>query len=432
MSMTKDLEIKTAELKALAADIEAGKDEALEAGKKLREEIEGLKTAIAKADEQTALLNIIKTGTKENGEPVQAKTLGEHFVKSIAGKDLGGAGSRVSVSAPEFKANTSPQTSPSDLAGASTVIDRNIVTGPRDKLVIRNLFSAEQIDGNALQYFVEGAREGDFAITAEGAQKPQIHYVDYTKETATLQKIAGIIKESDEMRDDLSFLASAINSRLLYDLNNKVQKQLVAWLIGTSGIQTGDIAVGNTEVFIADYILKAAADIEAESGFAADGIAINPAIWYLLQVGKNSVGNYYGGGYFGAQNTPNLWNIPVVVTPAVEGVVVGAFKAGGSILTKSGSGTRVEMTNSNDKDFENNLVTIRAEERLALVVRRPKAFKVITYSSYVACGASEKAAANTKYFTRDGIAGAYVYTLVDSSEFVVGTTDVSGYYKYAE
>ena len=112
------------ELKALAADIEAGKDEALEAGKKLREEIEGLKTAIAKADEQTALLNIIKTGTKENGEPVQAKTLGEHFVKSIAGKDLGGAGSRVSVSAPEFKANTSPQTSPSDLAIASTVVDR--------------------------------------------------------------------------------------------------------------------------------------------------------------------------------------------------------------------------------------------------------------------------------------------------------------------
>ena len=431
MSMTKDLEIKTAELKALAVDIEAGKDEAIEAGKKLREEIDGLKAAIAKADEQTALLNIIKTGTKENAEPVQAKTLGEHFVKSIAGKDLGGVGSRISVSAPEFKANTSPQTSPSDLAIASTVVDRNIVTGPRDKLIIRDLFPSEQIDGNALTYFVEGAREGDFAITAEGAAKPQIHYADPVKVTATLSKVAGIIKESDEMRDDLSFLASAIDNRLLYDKDNNIQNQIVAWLEGTSGIQTGDIAAGNTETFIADYILKAAADIQAESGFTADGIAINPALWYLLQTGKNSVGNYYGGGYFGAQSTPNLWGIPVAVTSAVAGVIVGAFKAGGSVLTKSGSGTRVEMTNSDSDDFQHNLITIRAEERLALVIRRPKAFKVITYSSYVACASGEKAAADTKYFSREGTSGAYVYTQVDSSAFVVGTTDVSSYYKYA-
>ena len=54
-------------------------------------------------------------------------------------------------------------------------------------------------------------------------------------------------------------------------------------------------------------------------------------------------------------------------------IVVGAFKTCGSVVTNGG--VRVESTNSDQDDFIKNLMTIRAEERLALAVRRPLGFK---------------------------------------------------------
>jgi hypothetical protein len=41
-------------------------------------------------------------------------------------------------------------------------------------------------------------------------------------------------------------------------------------------------------------------------------------------------------------------------------------------------GIRVEATNTNSDDFEKNLISIRAEQREALAVYRPKAFCTVT------------------------------------------------------
>jgi len=41
-------------------------------------------------------------------------------------------------------------------------------------------------------------------------------------------------------------------------------------------------------------------------------------------------------------------------------------------------GITLEMTNSNVDDFVNNLITLRAEERLALAVYRPAGFGAVT------------------------------------------------------
>lgn len=378
--MKKKLAELKAKLAALKDRIEADDKDAIAEGEKLRVEIQNTEASIAEAEKKATLLGMIgrRTAEEDDGD-APARNLGEHFVKNLKAANVG---KRFDVNAPAFKAATDPMTSPAGAVDFATTFDRNVVTAPRTELVIRDLFGAEQISGSTLVYLIEGALQGAPAVTAEGAKKPQIHFADPTPKTVSLAKIACHIKESDEYINDYPFLASAINGRLLYELGLVEQNKLVTDLLATSGIQTGSIAANATATDIAEKILQAAMDVQAQSGFAADAVVINPTDWFTLRTAKASgTGEYFGGGFFGAQNVPNLWGIPVCVSTAVAAktIVVGAFKTCGSVV--SNGGVSVEATNTNEDDFVKNLMTIRAEERLALAVRRPAGFVKLTQAT---------------------------------------------------
>lgn len=383
MTLREEIKAKKDALAALKDRIEANDQEAIAEGEKLHGEIETKKAELEQADKKANLLNLIGTEEREDNtmsETIKARNLGEHFVEYLKANPVG---QRFSAIAPVFeKAATDTQTSPAGAVDFATTYDRNVVTAARTPLVVRDLFGSETISGSTLVYLVEGAIQGAPAVTAEGAEKPQVHFADPTPVTVSLAKIACHIKESDEYINDFPFLASAINGRLTYHLGLVEQNKLVTDLLATSGIQTGTYASTGTAIDIADAILLAAMDVQNQSGFAADGILMNPADWYILRTGKTANEKlYYGGGYFGEQNIPNVWGIPVCVSAAVTSgtVIVGAFKTCGSVVTNGG--IRVESTNSNEDDFVKNLMTIRAEERMALAVRRPAGFKKLTKAS---------------------------------------------------
>ena len=380
--MKKKLEQLKAQLAALKERIEADDKDAIAEGVKLQGEIKETEAAIKMAEQKAALLGQIGMKEEEDNSAPQkkARSLGENFVQHLKESKVG---KRFEIAAPAFeKAATDTQTSPAGAVGFATTYDRNVVTAPRTALVVRDLFGAESITGSTLVYLVEGAIEGAPAVTAEGAEKPQVHFADPTPKTVSLAKVACHIKESDEYINDYPFLASAINGRLLYELGLVEQNKLVTDLLATSGVQTGTYAANATATDIAEAILQAAMDVQSGSGFAADAIMLHPTDWFKLRTAKASgTGEYFGGGFFGAQNVPNLWGIPVCVTTAVAAgtIVVGAFKTCGSVVSRGG--VSVEATNVNEDDFVKNLMTIRAEERLALAVRRPAGFKKLTKAS---------------------------------------------------
>lgn len=382
MTLKEELTAKKEALAALKEAIENNDAEAIAQGEQLQAEIETKSAEIEQAEKKAALLNVIgKEESEDDTMEVKknAATLGENFVEHIKNAEVG---NKFDLVAPVYvKAATDTQTSPSGAVGFATTYDKNVVTGTRVPLVIRDLFGAEQISGSTLVYLVEGALQGAPAVTAEGNEKPQIHFADPTPKTVTLAKVACHIKESDEYINDYPFLASAINGRLLYELGLVEQGKLVTDLLGTSGIQTGTYAATGTATDIAEAILQAAMDVQASTGFAADAVALNPADWYILRTGKYNNGTYYGGGYFGAQDIPNIWGIPVCVSASITSgtVIVGAFKTCASVVTNGG--VSVEAVNTNEDDFVKNLMTIRAEERLALAVRRPAGFKKLTKAS---------------------------------------------------
>jgi len=315
----------------------------------------------------------------------QARSLGEHFVNLV--KRDGHPKSFHLVATPYARAATDVQGTPAvaQATQAITTYDKNVVEGVRESMGVLNLLGREVIEGNTLVFFTEGAMEGTIANSiAEGAAKSRVHFADPTPTTVTLEKIAAYIKESDEYIDDYGYLASAINGRLLYELNLKRQAKVIADLLGTSGIQTigGTTAVTRTAVAIADEIANAIADTMTYSGRPANAIVMTPAIWKLLRIGKDGENRYYGGGYFAALHGENVWNLPIVLSNQLTAnhVVVGAFDTCATLVSKA-EGVTVEATNTDQDDFIKNLMTVRAECREKLAVRRPAGFVDITVAA---------------------------------------------------
>ena len=315
----------------------------------------------------------------------QARSLGEHFV-DYAKRE--GHGKSFHLVAPAFsRAYNDVQGTPSvaQATQAITTYDKNVVEGVRESMGVLNLLGREVIDGNTLVFFTEGAMEGTIATSiAEGAAKSRVHFADPTPTTVTLEKIAAYIKESDEFIDDYGFLASAINGRLVYQLNLVRQQKVITDLLGTSGIQTigATTAVTRNAVDVADEIANAIADTMTYSGRPANAIVMTPDLWKLLRIGKNADKDYYGGGYFAALHGNNIWNLPIVLSNQLTAnhIVVGAFDSCASLVTKS-EGVTVEAVNTDQDDFIKNLMTIRAEVREKLAVRIPAGFVDITVAA---------------------------------------------------
>jgi hypothetical protein len=331
---------------------------------------------------------VVNTPTEEVTMPNQARSLGEHFVDTV--KRDGHAKSFHIVAAPYSRAASDPQTSPStqtvpQATQAITTYDTAVVEGVRESMGVLNLIGREVIEGNTLVFFTEGAMEGTIASSiAEGAAKSRVHFADPTPTTVTLEKVAAYIKESDEYINDYGYLASAINGRLLCELNLKRQAKVIADLLGTSGIQTigATTAITRDAVVIADEIANGIADIMTQSGRPANAIVMTPAIWKLLRIGKNAQKDYYGGGYFAALHGENIWNLPIVLSNQLTAnhVLVGAFDTCATLVSKA-EGVTVEATNTDQDDFIKNLMTVRAECREKLAVRRPAGFVDITVAA---------------------------------------------------
>lgn len=333
--------------------------------------------------------------TQKSGA-ASGESLGDFVVKSIGEQLVRMKGvSGASIAAPEWvpnrKANTDTQVTggPSGVYGPLlTYVDPNFVEGYR-RPTITNLFGVGAISGQAITYFVEGAQEGDFKTVGEGDEFGQIHYANATEHTDALSTIAGFIKESGDMITDLAFLKSDIDGRLLYNLSIAEEKQLlngdgtgknINGLLNRDGIQTYEATDAGNDV----AILHAQSMISTDTGMMPDALVINPTDYEAIRLKKDNDGNFIGGGPFygvngGALNiTPSLWGLNTVVTPAVAAgtAIVGSFKGAATFYRKGG--VAVEATNSNDTDFISDLVTIRAKERVALAVRKPKAFVKLT------------------------------------------------------
>lgn len=300
---------------------------------------------------------------------------GEIFVRSEAFKNFGGSAGRGVVTA-VVQAITSASTS----AGGMIAPDRRgeIVGLPKRRLTIRGLIAPGTTNSNSVNYVRQTTRTNNAAVVTEGAQKPE-SVLAWTEADAPVRTIAHWVPVSRQAMDDAPMLQSTIDGELRYGLGVKEEEEL---LLGSGagqhiyGIVPQATAYETSRNSTGDTAFDTLAHAIAQSEVAllpATGIVMNNDDLEAIKIIKDGNDRYIGGGPFGPPIT-TIWGRPVVGTPAMAAgeFLVGAFLDGAQIFDRLDAEV---LISSEDRDnFIKNMLTVRAEERLAMAVKRPAAF----------------------------------------------------------
>lgn len=341
--------------------------------------------AITKLNEAKARLDELeqKMARRPQDGKEEAKSLGRQFVESEQYKSLSGSAGQRGKANFEIKATITSATT--DAAGSAGDLVQStripgIIGAPERKLTIRDLLMPGRMDGNALEFVQETGFTNSAAPVAEGAKKPESD-LKFDLKTTTAKVIAHYMKASRQILDDASQLQSYIDGRLRYGLAFKEEQQIL------NGDGTGQNLLGIIPQ-ATGYVRPTGVTTTAESKldtlrfamlqailaeYPASGHVLNPIDWAAIETLKDTSGQYIIGNPQGGLN-PTLWGLPVAETQAIAAgkFLTGAFSMGAQIFDRWQS--RVEVATENEDDFVKNLVTILAEERLALAVYRPEAF----------------------------------------------------------
>lgn len=251
-----------------------------------------------------------------------------------------------------------------------------IIGMPRQTMRVRDLLTPGQTESNSIEYAYQTVRTNAAAAVAEGALKPESAY-GWDVANAPVRTIAHWVPVSRQALDDVPQLESLIDGEMRYGLDDAEDAQL---LLGDGtgqnvlGLYTqapayaqpaGVVINGETRI---DRLRLAILMVEL-ADYAPDGMVLHPTQWTNIELTKDSAGGYVFANPQGlASNT--LWGRPVVSTKRIgaNNFLLGAFKLAAQIFDRMD--TEVRISDQDRDNFIRNMLTIRAEKRLALVVRR--------------------------------------------------------------
>lgn len=383
-----DFDKRFDELKGIATDAlgkaQAGEGLTEGAKQKADEAIVAVNEAKARLDELEQKMSV------RGNEQESRQTPGEQFaadegVKSFMQNPT--SGKRVGV---EVKAIISSLTTVANGSAGDLIVPQRagLVDPVTRRMTVRDLLTPGRTSSNAIQYPVETGYTNSAATVSEttGPTKPQSE-IQFDIRTTSVTTIAHWLLATRQIMDDVPMLESYIDGRLRYGLAyveeaqllmgggtgtdlNGIYTQATAFAAGTS------ILVGATNIDVLRYAMLQAALAE----LPATGHVLNPIDWATIELTKDTTGQYIIGNPQGTLQ-PTLWGLPVVATQAMTAgaFLTGAFRMGAQIFDRMDA--RVEISTEDSDNFRKNLVTILAEERLALAVYRPEAFIKGTYAA---------------------------------------------------
>lgn len=251
-----------------------------------------------------------------------------------------------------------------------------VIPGNFLPVTIRSRIPVVTVTGNAVNALREASNTNNAAEVAQGASKPE-SAVTFEQYNVPIQTVAHWIKVSNQLLADAPAVAAYIDTRLRDGLAQRIERQILLG-DGTTPNLSGLTDSGNFTAYtpvtganLADSINRAKYALWA-TGNAPDTAIVNPADWSVMELTRDGSTGVYLYGTPGTVAGMTPFGVQVVLSNHMpQGYFLIGNLAGATNLFQR-QGTTVEMGYINE-DFTNNLVTIRAEERLGLAVDRPAA-----------------------------------------------------------
>lgn len=370
-------EVKAIAEKALA-EAEAGKGLTTTTKELADQALTGMNEAKARLDEIEQ-----KIASARSAEGNEFKSAGQIAIENDDVKAMMEAGrGRVSFELEQKAIISSLTTDANGSAGDLVVPQRGpLVDAVERRMTIRDLLMQGNTNSGSIQYPKETGFTNSAATVTEtaGTAKPQSE-IKFDIVTATVTTIAHWVLATRQILDDAPMLRSYIDGRLRYGLRYAEELQLLngdGTGTNLNGVYTQATAMSanpGVVTFPNKFDVIRFAMLQASlAELPPSGIVLHPTDWATMELTKDENGRYIIGDPAGAAQ-PRLWGLPVVATQAmtVDKFLVGGFSTAAQIFDRQDA--RVEISTEDSDNFRKNLVTILAEERLALAVYRPEAF----------------------------------------------------------
>lgn len=308
-------------------------------------------------------------------DDVGAQSLGAVVANHADVKAFAAKGAKGSVSIAVNQTITSLTTS----AGGLIVADRdpNIVALPKRRMTVRQLLMPGRTSSNLVQYAKQTTRTNAAAVVSDTVTKPQSNYV-WDVADAPVRTIAHWVLIARQTMDDIPQLQSEVDGELRYGLDLAEEAELL------SGSGSGQHISGltqNAAAYSAPFTPSGEQMIDtlrlamlqiALAEYVADGMVLHPTDWARIELTKDGENRYLWANprSLGVQT---LWGLPVVDTQSmtVDKFLVGQFKMAAQIYDRMDA--EVLISSEDSDNFRKNLLTLRAEKRLAMAVKRPNA-----------------------------------------------------------
>ena len=308
-------------------------------------------------------------GMGKKTDPV-IETAGAEFVKSDAFKRLVAGESQIARL--EIKNTVT--------SGTTTVFPQQnqaIIGGNFKPLTIRQLLRSVPVSSNAVYSLREASWTNNAAEVSQGAGKPE-SALTMEQYNVTIQTVAHFIKVTNQLLADAPAVMAYIDTRLRDGLAQRIDAQLLNGN-GTSPNLSGITDSGNFTSYTAssgdlltDSINRAKYLLWAK-GYMPDAVIVNPADFGAMERTREGAGSgMYLYGLPGSAAGVNPFGVRIVLSANMtEGkFAIGAFDQAAVVYNRQGATVEMGYVNA---DFTNNVVTLRAEERLALAVEKPSA-----------------------------------------------------------